>query len=448
MEASFVSNTASWYFDHPQFALVEAAASSSSIHERRWANTVKRELEIKQTIHDREQDDLIWYFLTFCCGYGFGYTSNADNFTWVKNKRLTPNLVAEQLGLTVNSRPFKNLSIAIPNQTMNVCLDIDTNSRYHPASESGEGIEPVKDALAEIGLVEALEFQSSFSTGLHLWYPLPMPAKSWHLANLIEDACRAKKLEVRDGVLELRPNKRNFDNSFKLIRAPFTGDGNALWIEGIGGLEDSDVAILRYYFDSVSKRNSLIPLINKTAINASSSSITRAQNTSKNNIFYYKNRLSVGFYGPSQTQEISLAALIVARMNEGIESIQLLRQRVIILVSTAPGFQQFCSHQREIESGSYWTDSTLIKQLQFPPADYEKSWRKVHNDKQAAEASKKALQAISSAIEDGMIYKSENAATAALRLNYGAPCQRWWKKPRNKKYKQLLGKLIQGKMPS
>ena len=79
----------------------------------------------------------------------------------------------------------------MPNQAIAACIDVDINSRYHPAKD-GEGIEPVKNALAEIGLIEALEFQSSFSTGMHLWYPLPEAKKSCELANAIEDACRAK----------------------------------------------------------------------------------------------------------------------------------------------------------------------------------------------------------------------------------------------------------------
>ena len=99
---------------------------------------------------------------------------------------------------------------------MAACIDIDINSRYHPPND-GEGIEPVKNALAEIGLIRALEFQSSFSTGMHLWYPLPEAKKSWELANAIGDACRVKNLEIKNGVLELRPNRRNFDSNFNLL---------------------------------------------------------------------------------------------------------------------------------------------------------------------------------------------------------------------------------------
>jgi len=431
----------SWIKAHPQFALIESASRSESRHESRWATEVFRQLDTQQSQYAGEHDDLCWYFLTFCCGYGYGYKTHGGDFVWVTNRRLTPKLVAQQLGLTAKERPYRSLNIAMPNKTMAACIDVDINSRYHPAND-GEGIEPVKNALSEIGLNEALEFQSSFFTGMHLWYPLPAAAKSWELANAIEDACKAKKLEIRDGVLELRPNRRNFDSNFKLIRAPLSGDGNALWLGNIGGLEDSDVAILRHLFDSAANYNRLTHLQAKPAIIACSSSITRSKKSSKNKLDFYKCRLADGFSGPGQTQEISLAALIVARMAECIGSVHLLRKRLVELVTIAPGFRQYCDHQQEIESGRFWSEATLKKQLQFSPADYEKSWRKIHNEKRALEAAQKAQNAIFLALDDGATFTTQDAATAALRANYGAPCKSWWRKPANRQYKKMLFRLI------
>ena len=434
----------SWITSHPQFSIIEACSRSKSRHERRWAAKVFQQLDTQQTQYAGEHDDLCWYFLTFCCGFGYGYKAHGGDFVWVTNRRLTPKLVAQQLGLTAKERPYRSLNIAMPNQTMAACIDIDINSRYHPAND-GEGIEPVKNSLAEIGLIKALEFQSSFSTGMHLWYPLPAAANSWELANAIDDACRAKKLEIRDGVLELRPNRRNFDSNFKLIRAPLSGEGNALWLEDIGGLEESDAAILRHLFNSAANYNSLMLLQDKPAIGACSSSITRSKKSSNHKLEFYKCRLADGFSGPGQTQEISLAALIVARMAEGVGSVHLLRKRLIELVTSAPGFRQFCDHQQEIETGRFWSQATLKKQLQFSPAEYENSWRHIHNKKRAREAAEKAQNAILTAVADEATFTTLDAATAALRANYGAPCKSWWRKPANRQYKEMLCRLINKK---
>ena len=50
-----------------------------------------------------------------------------------------------------------------------------------------------------------------------------------------------------------------------------------------------------------------------------------------------------------------------------------------------------------------------------------------------------------SALADGMVYPSQNAAVEALRANYQAPGRRWWFKPANAKHKKMLDRLIDKK---
>ena len=429
----------SWITSHPQFAVIEACSCSKSRHERRWAAKVLKQFESQQTQYAAEHDDLCWYFLTFCCGFSYGYRKQQ-----ILQGRLTPKIVAEQLGLTEKQPQHKSLHVAMPNQTMAACVDIDARSCYHPANNR-EGIKPVKEALAEIGLIEALEFQSSYSTGVHLWYPLPTANNSRELAIAMQDAARAKNLEIKGGTLEFRPNRRNFDSNYLTIRLPLSGDGNALRIGGIVGLEESSVAILRHLFNRAASHNRLTPLQCDQAIVASSSSNRRAPVSDKKSLKYYESVLADGFSSSEQTQQIQFAALIVARMVEGVNSVAALRARLIELITSAPGYKQHCGHQEQIENGSYWSNSTLLATLQFSESDYNKSWRKVYNDKKAQVASQQALKAIARAIDDGQVYSSQNAALQALRTNYDAPCRRWWMKPDKVKYKQMLDPLIKGR---
>ena len=132
-------------------------------------------------------------------------------------------------------------------------------------------------------------------------------------------------------------------------------------------------------------------------------------------------------------------------MVEGVDSVLALRARVIELLTSAPGYKQHCGHQEQIENGSYWSNSTLHATLQFSESDYNKSWRKVYNDKKAQTASQQALQAITGAIDDGQVYSSQNAALQALRAEYDAPCRRWWLKPDYAKYKKMLDPIIRRK---
>ena len=93
--------------------------------------------------------------------------------------------------------------------------------------------------------------------------------------------------------------------------------------------------------------------------------LLRVKKSSKNKLDFYKCRLAEGFSGPGQTQEISLAALIVARMAEGVGSVQHLRKRLVELVTNAPGFQQHCDHKQEIETGRFWSQATLKNSSSF-----------------------------------------------------------------------------------
>ena len=407
-----------WIKDHPQFAVISAALCSKSLRQQQWAEEVLRQLDTQQTQYAAEHDDLCWYFLTFCCCYRWGFNKEYT----AKFGRLTPKPVAEQLGLTDKPRPYRCISVSFPSRTMWACIDIDAVGKYHPAN-SADGIDRIKDALACLGLIEALEFQSSFSTGIHLYYPLPTAVKTWDLACALAHACRAKKLDVSGGNLELRPNTRNFKSGYLTIRAPFSGQDNGLYA-GIGCIEHSDLSILRHMFNRATIKNSLVLPEEHLSTISGPFTIVRAPLANKNSLDYYKNVLSDGFTSSSQTQEIQFAALIVARMVEGVDTVPALRARLIELVTSSPGYTEYCQHQRQIENGIYWTDKTLRQQLTFEPADYEKSSWKVHNDRKAQNACQKAQEAIFSALADGMVYPSQNAAMEALRANYQAPGRR------------------------
>ena len=194
-----------WIKDHPQYAVISAALRSESLRQQQWAKEVLGQLDTQQTQYAAEHDDLCWYFLTFCCCYRWGFNKEYT----AKYGRLTPKLVAEQLGLTKKTRPYRCISVSFPSRTMWACIDIDAVGKYHPHNNP-KGVDRIKQAMADIGLVEALEFQSSFSTGIHLYYPLPTAVKTWDLACALAHSCRAKKLDVSGGNLELRPNTRNY----------------------------------------------------------------------------------------------------------------------------------------------------------------------------------------------------------------------------------------------
>jgi len=405
----------------PYFLSQLAASNDPRI--KRWAKQSLAELVDFAGRNPHEANLLYWYFDTFCTGWGFTL-KGADGNIFKNAYRLTPNHVADRLGL-IDGQP-KYFGISPANETLWAYVDIDTESRYHPVSEDGEGIEPVIDALRAIGLQRPVELQSSHTTGVHLCYGLNKPVQTWILMESLVGAANRANLEIKDGVLEFFPNQKYFDSAYKCIRAPLSGEGNAIWVQGMG-LDDSP-EIFRHLFIQSQEHNKFTPLRPSDHLIQSSSTNTRGQTFNSETLESIQRCLSDGFSSSGQTQELQFAALQVARFVEGASSIDELRKRASQLLSSAPGFCQYCGHRREIENGSYWSNSTLRQTLQFSPADYEKSWRKIANDRKAEVSRKQALDALGKASRDGVEYRNRSEALLGLKDDYGAPARSWFYK--------------------
>ena len=193
----------------------------------------------------------------FCQAYGYGIKkggSIAARRGWI-----SPSDLKSHLGLGGKDPHY--LAIRPSNWVGWAAIDIDEGSRYHPSSVEGEGIEPIKEALSEIGLTTAIEFQSSTSSGIHLWYPLATLSKTWDVAEELEACFLSKGLEIRNGVQELRPNRKQYDSEYLMIRAPLTGEGNSYWAPWYGdfGLLE-ELRLFHQIWLETQKCNQLRPL--------------------------------------------------------------------------------------------------------------------------------------------------------------------------------------------
>jgi hypothetical protein len=84
-------------------------------------------------------------------------------------------------------------------------LDIDAGSLYHPRNS---GLQPILDAIEQLGLCRCLIIQSSDSTGIHLYFPLSAAVNSWALANAAHSVLSAAGIQITGGQCELFPNKK------------------------------------------------------------------------------------------------------------------------------------------------------------------------------------------------------------------------------------------------
>ena len=330
------------------------------------------------------------------------------------------------------------LAIRPPSQTNWAVFDIDEGSRYHPASPEGEGIEPVLDALRKIGLKAGIEFQSSTTGGIHIWFPLSRAVRTWNLAIAIQQTLESNRIETKNGVLQARPNCKSYDTQYLAIRAPLTGEGNGIFIEYFGF--SYEISALKNKWDSAKRVNRVI-LQEETLCNKPSSSNRRGHRSKTGELARAQERVRQGFTGRGQTNEIKLACLQVARLVEGLDEHEEIHQRVLELLTEAPGYEEFCGHKLEIESGRYLSKGEVNKALSLAPGGYINTWKEKENKKRHEKAKTRAgqaLQAINSR------HKSFTSLTNAFKYSEAieAPSRSWWYKQENKDLLRILKETV------
>jgi len=317
-------------------------------------------------------------------------------------------------------------------------VDIDQGSPYHPGTDGGAGLAPVLNALSEIGLNEGLEIQSSCSGGLHLWFPLCEPVGTWKLAVAIEETCERNQLQVENGVLELRPNRKGYGTQYLAIRAPLSGEGNGLIVEGFGIVENHTAFMLQWneaqianHFKKVEdKKSSTIPSSNR-----------RGRPKKKGGLNQAVKVLEVGFTGKSQTQNIKLAAIQKARLIEGLDTESALRERSHQLIEEAPGYEEHCRHKKAIKNRTYISRSEIKKALSLFPGGYQGTWKEKANVRRRDNSKKQAQIQLERMLRNQCHYKSRAEAFLDIKKN-GGPSRTWWYKRENATYLSVVDKRI------
>lgn len=412
--------------------LLKDRKQAKSKRTRETAATCERELaELKRGSPFERL--VAWYFEEICSGYG--YVVRTESGLRSRNAWITPAILMSHLG---GCEEPVYLAIRPPSRTNWAVFDIDEGSRYHPASPEGEGIERVMDALRTIGLKSGIEFQSSTNGGMHIWFPLSGAVRTWELAIAIQQTLETNNVEMKNGVLEVRPNRKSYGTQYLAIRAPLTGEGNGIFIEDFGF--SYELSVLKKKWTDAKCTNKLL---HKTtsAYTSTSSSNRRAYKNKTGALARAQERVLQGFTGRGQTQGLKLACLQVARLTEGIDNEEELRSRVLELIIQAPGFDSFCGHKKDIESGRLLTSQELRKALTLIPGGYKNTWKEEANKNRTKDAKSRAVAAVKIALLEKRRFASLMEAFRYLKSK-GAPARSWWYKQENSPLLAALKEMI------
>ncbi|NJM58305.1 MAG: hypothetical protein HC857_13955 [Synechococcales cyanobacterium RU_4_20] len=111
-------------------------------------------------------------------------------------------------------------------------LDIDIDSPYHPKQDP-LAIGKIKEALEPLDLVAAVTCTSSYSGGLHLYFPFKRSQRSWQIASAVSTLLTNKGFKLRGGQLEVFPNTKKYVKTgspslFNAHRLPLQDPGSKL----------------------------------------------------------------------------------------------------------------------------------------------------------------------------------------------------------------------------
>jgi len=253
----------------------------------------------------------------------------------------------------IYSDPKQIVGVGFGKHSQYIMLDIDKNSPYHPHNDR-KAIVKLKFALSKIGLEESIIIQSSDSKGIHIYYPLKVKLTSYSLGKKITEYLESEGWTVKNGILEVFPNKKKGSyshnkeewTSYQRHRLPLQPDSGS-------HLLDQNYRIIRQAWQQgieefVSKWEQIQE---KQPIETLKTHLYGKKSSSKIKTISreLEAQIARGFTNAGETNDILLQLGRKVRIVEKLGGIEL-RDRLIEIVTSMSGYEEYCSHQEEIET--------------------------------------------------------------------------------------------------
>ncbi len=257
----------------------------------------------------------------------------------------------------------KLVGLRFNDTTRYATIDLDLEGDYHNI----ESINRIKAVLEDIGIVDIIILQSSFSGGYHLILSFASPLPTFPLACALEITLKNAGFILRQGHLEIFPNTKPYSakqiTNYKAIRCPMQpGSGSFLLNDDLQPISDL-VSIFLDYCDRAASRQDLAKL--KRVANKAKKQISRERYRKQESADVVQWRanweeiITTGWTGKGQTN-----TLLQIFVGYGIVFLDLESDKLVEFCLTtainAPGYSQYCRHQHEIEARvQHWVESTI-----------------------------------------------------------------------------------------
>lgn len=242
-------------------------------------------------------------------------------------------------------------------ETQYCLIDIDTSSPYHPKHDPF-AISRIAGALEPLGLVEYIVCTSSYSGGLHLYFPFSQAHSSWQLAIAVATLLENAGFKIVPGQLETFPNPKPYiadgtPSLFNAHRLPLQIGSYLLNDEFQPIWSTQQTFVEHWHF--AQRRNDLDIQLLKQILKQAKRRLFRISGKAEKFINDLNAEIELGWTGYGQTNRllgrITMRSYIFHHVLSGGQPLvgAALIEEIVETAKSLPGYREFCRHQHEIE---------------------------------------------------------------------------------------------------
>jgi hypothetical protein len=237
-------------------------------------------------------------------------------------------------------------------------LDIDAGSVYHPQRDRG-AVYRIFNALEMLGLTDRISITSSYSGGLHIYFPLSESVLSWQLAAVVKELLSWKGFLVDDGLLEIFPNVRNYSTDgtptlYKGHRLPLQAGSYLLddWFQFQPVFNEREQFVKSWQFCQA--RNHINWALFNRVLGTIEHSYKKLGYKGQKFLDDLNTEIEPGWTDHGQTNRllgrVTLRAYVFGHRIEGGEPLtgDRLISEIVKVATRLPGYEEWCRHKHEI----------------------------------------------------------------------------------------------------
>ncbi|MEP0919959.1 hypothetical protein NC981_24415 [Leptolyngbya sp. DQ-M1] len=242
-------------------------------------------------------------------------------------------------------------------QTQYCLLDIDIQSFYHPQYDPF-AIPRIAATLEVLGLIQYLVCTSSYSDGLHLYFPLPQAMSSWQLAIVVSTLLENAGFKIRLGQLEVFPNPKPYSTDgtlslFNAHRLPLQV-GSYLLNRDLEPIWSTQQQFVEQW-KLAQQQNEIDSHLFKQILKQAKHRLLHISGKADKFIADLNAEIELGWTSSGQTNRllgrITMREYIFHHVLAGGDPLTgtALVNRIVEVARLLPGYTEFCNHQHEIE---------------------------------------------------------------------------------------------------